>query len=153
MIDGFRHGWVEDDDCNYEKKIVQKFRDKALDLTRKDRAGNWEWGLCAQKGEKLWELVEMLMIIASRKREVVLYQENQSKNHSQRRGATAQLSSVRANAVRKQKKTRRKGHCVLGWECLGELVSPRFQWSGGGRNLVEVCIEVDVDGEVDFVGR
>lgn len=48
------------------------------------------------------------------KRSGPLSEESEQKS-LQRRGATAQLSSVRANAVRKEKRTRRrKGHCVLG---------------------------------------
>lgn len=50
---------------------------------------------------------ETLMVRISRKRELALYQENQSRSHSLRRGAATQVSSNRANAVREQKRTRR----------------------------------------------
>ena len=32
-------------------------------------------------------------------------------------------------------------------------MSTQLQWSGRGRSLVGICIEVEVDGKVDFEGH
>ncbi len=35
---------------------------------------------------------------------------------------------------------------------FGGTLSAQFQRSGGGRKLLAVCIEVDMDGQLDFEG-